>query len=306
VSGNGLIRCVVGTREYALRADDVRHVTRADQLRAATVDDGRAGELKLAGQLVPVFSLGAALGIDDSPRHPDQHIAITGDPPELVGWLADRVERAGTDDETDIAPLPRVAGGRASGWFHGVVTLADSHRVLLIDPRRLHPLHPSEPPASESSEEVWSTAQTAAPTGDPMTLVFSTPVLPQCEARRFALSGRQVVAIVQPVDSIELPGAAPHVTGLTLWRDVLVPILDYREADLRTADAGRRQLIAQTGANGARGLVCFSIDPEVVMHRPATTDRLLPDLQCPAFAAGVFDVGGEPVALLNLDALLAD
>jgi chemotaxis signal transduction protein len=303
MSADSFLRCAVGTREYVFRSEDVRHVTRTDQLRADPIADGRVGAVKLAGQDVPVFALGRALGLDDTPRLPEQHIAVTGDQHELVGWLVDHVGRANGVDDCAMATLPAAVGQRAASWFEGLVSLADGARLLLITPGNLNPLRAEgdrrEGPAFAAPAQAAGTAP-----ADPMALVFSTSVLPRCEARRYALSGRQVAAIVRPSDQIELPGSANHVAGLTLWRQLAVPILDFRESDDRGAAKHRRRIIAQSGGPGGC-LVAFSIDADVVVHRPAATNRLVVDVPCPPFAAGMFDIDGEAVALLDLDALLA-
>jgi hypothetical protein len=52
-------------------------------------------------------------------------------------------------------------------------------------------------------------------------------------------------------------------------------------------------------------LIAFAVDAEISLHRPGTGDERAAGVPCPPFAAGMFDVGGEPVALLDLDALLA-
>ncbi len=65
-----------------------------------------------------------------------------------------------------------------------------------------------------------------------MAVIFSTTVLPRCEARRYALSGRQIAAIVQPTAPIAVPGSARHVTGVTLVARAVVPVIDFRESPI--------------------------------------------------------------------------
>jgi chemotaxis signal transduction protein len=300
-----LLRCAAGTREFVIRAHEVRHVARADQLRTDDVNDGRVGTVKLGGQQVPVFSMGRVLGLagHDARVQGDQHIAVTGDPQELVGWLVDRLVREPAH-QVRISALPAFVGGQARRWFSGVVTGSDREPLLLLEPRRLNPLSADTNSNDDASETFTPPAGAAGTKAEPVALVFSTAALPPSTASRYALSGKQVAAIVQPSELITVPGCAAHVAGLTLWRDVVVPILDYR-SERQSDSANRRRLIARCGTSGKHALVAFAIDPEVVMHRPATENRLMPGIPCPPFAHGVFEVDGDQVVLLDLDALVA-
>jgi chemotaxis signal transduction protein len=302
---DGLLRCSAGGTEFAIRASDVRHVARADQLRADEKRDGRAGVIKLGGYLVPVFALHTRLGLPrtvETPE-PEQHIAVTGDQEQLVGWLVDRITRDATADAMQIAPLPASIGGDARRWFEGIVVSPD-RSVLLVNTRQLNPLA-----ADAAANMTWAPPFVQLPISDdsraePVALLFSTTALPAADTNRYALSARQVAAIIQPTEMIRVPGCAAHVAGVTLWRDVVVPVVDFRR-QLQESAANTRRLIARCGADGRQSLVAFSIDAEIVMHKPAAGDRLLPEASCPPFATGVFNIDGDRVALLDLDALVA-
>ena len=301
--GEDLLRCATAHGEFAIRSHEVRHVARAEQLRTDDRSDGSIGVLKLGHQLVPVFALERALGLanGESSTHADQHIAVTGEGNQLVGWLVDRLTREAAAD-VRIAAIPPTVGGSACRWFEAVVTLCSSgDNILLLNPNELSPFRdasggaamlpppPVPPVISQASSE-------------PVALVFSTAVLPEAAVDKFALSGRQVAAIVQPTQTISIPGSAPHVAGLTLWRDVVVPIVDYRR-DARQQSPHWRRLIAR--CSSAQSLIAFAIDDNVMMHRPANDDRPVGDIDRPSFVSGVFDVNGDRVALLDVDALLA-
>jgi len=303
--GKGMLRCLVNADEYVIRADEVRHVARADQMRADNATDGRLGALTLGGHNVPVFAMSDALGLarpDPLRRHGDQHIAVTGEPHDLVGWMVDRVGRTVADGR--VAALPPSIGGRARRWFDGVVTFADSESpLLLIAPHHLNPLNTSVDHTDTAS--VFEEAVVIeSPPAQPVALIFSTTVLPSSMARRFALSGRQVAAITQPTAPVAVPGSARHIAGLTMWRNTAVPILDFREEPDRASGGEQRQLIARCKSHGRSSLVAFAIESEIAMHRPDAQDRLLSELPPPPFTNGLFEIDGEPVALLDLDALL--
>jgi chemotaxis signal transduction protein len=307
VRDDGLVCCAVGDEQYALRGADVRQIVRVEKMLGAAGGDGRAGTLMVAGQAVPVFRLSGVLGRPIAPRDlhgAGQHIAVTGEPGQLVGWLVDRIVRTSLSKGTQVVALPAVVGPVATTWFEAVVKLGDSS-VLLLAPQYLNPL--VRGPVRYSDTRAFSAGTPATgSSAERMVLLFSTPALPRCAARRYALSGRRIAAIVQPLSPIVVPGSAPHVTGVAWWRDAVVPVIDFRgPGDHDDAAHGRRCVIAQCGARLGGTLVAFTVDAEIALHRPAAENRQAAGMPRPAFAVGMFDIDGEPVALLDLDTLLA-
>jgi chemotaxis signal transduction protein len=238
------------------------------------------------------------------PNSGGHHIAVTGEGGELVGWLVDRVVRTPLSQDAQVVALPAVVGPTATSWFEALVKVGGTS-ILLLAPRYLNPVSPRQPRAGG----IGSFAAAAKKPGDSaeqIVLLFSTPALPRCAAPRFALSGRQVAAIAQPMSPIPVPGSAPYVSGVAWWRNLVVPVIDFRGPGEHDDEAQRRrQLIAQCGPRLGNTLVAFAIDAEIALHRPGTGDAQAADVPCPSFAAGMFDIGGEPVALLDLDSLLA-
>lgn len=304
---DGVLCCDVGHEKFAFRSGDVRHVERVEYMRPDRGDAGRLGTLRLGSQTVPVFALrdvlGRALPPDHRPAGYEGHIAVTGDRHSLAGWLVDRIARPAQPAPGDIAPLPSIVGAPATSWFEGIVWLGEDESALLLAPHRLHAPAAG---AVNHGDVAFERLQSPAAEPEPVAVVFSTSVLPQSAARRYALSGRQIAAIVQPTTPIAVPGCSEYVGGVTWWRRTVVPVIDFRAPADRAVTPHRRRLIAQCGAGHNGSLVAFSIDAEVIMCRPAADHRLLPAVPCPPFASGVFDVNGEAVALLDLDALLAD
>ena len=304
---DGILCCDVAHERFAFRSGDVRHVARAEYMRPDRGDDGRLGTLRLGGQTVPVFALRDALGRapgDHQPVGHEGHIAVTGDRHSLAGWLVDRIARPAQPAPGDIAPLPSIVGAPATSWFEGIVWLGEDESALLLAPHRLQALAPRLD--ANHGEAAFERPRPKDGEPEPVAVVFSTSVLPPSAARRYALSGRQIAAIVQPTEPIAVPGCSDYVGGVMWWRRTVVPVIDFRAPGDRHLTPHRRRLIAQCGAGHSGSLVAFSIDAEVMMCKPAADHRLLPAVPCPPFASGVFDVNGEAVALLDLDALLAD
>jgi chemotaxis signal transduction protein len=307
---DGLVCCSVGDKQYALRGADVLQIVRVEKMRTASGSDSRVGTLDLAGQPVPVFRLGSVLGRTAAQRNAlnagGHHIAVTGDGRELVGWLVDRVVRTPLSQDAQVAALPAVVGPTATSWFEALVKLRGTS-ILLIAPQYLNPL--SQRQLRADAVRPFAAPAAARKPGDSaeqVVLLFSTPALPRCAAPRFALSGRQVAAISQPMSPIPIPGSAPYVTGVAWWRSLVVPVIDFRGPGRHDDEAQRRrQVIAQCGPRLGNTLVAFAVDAEIALHRPGTGDERAAGVPCPSYAAGMFDIGGEPVALLDLDSLLA-
>lgn len=305
---DGLVCCTVGDKQYALRGADVRQIVRVEKMRAAGGSDSRVGTLDLGGQPVPVFRLGSVLGrsaaLRTAPGAGGHHIAVTGEGHELVGWLVDRVVRTPLALDAQVVSLPSVVGPTAAAWFEALVKLQGTS-ILLIAPQYLNPLAQRQ----RRPDAVRAFSAPAVPNkgeSEQIVLLFSTPALPRCAAPRFALSGRQIAAIAQPMSPIPVPGSAPHVTGVAWWRNLVVPVIDFRGAGEHDDLAQRRrQVIAQCGPRLGNTLVAFVVDAEISLHRPGAGDERASGVACPSFAAGMFDIGGEPVALLDLDSLLA-
>ncbi|HEX6164071.1 MAG TPA: chemotaxis protein CheW [Vicinamibacterales bacterium] len=304
MTAQGLLRCTAGADHFALRADDVRHVARADQVRPDDTPDGRCGFVKLGSQHVPVFCLRQALGLAPLAVSAggDRHVAVTGEQHDRVGWIVDRVTREPRAGIATLAPLPPSIGGQARRWFDGVA-IGNDGPMLLINPVRLNPLGRARQECEDLTPALAPPPLADHHAAEPVALVFSTAALPSADVDKFALSGRQVAAIVPSDGAMQVPGCAAHVAGLTVWRDIAVPIVDFRD---RSSTTGRdeRRLIARC-AQGGRSLIAITIEADVRMHRPAAGDRLVTDVACPPFASGVFDLNGHRVALLDLDAVLA-
>ena len=304
VPADGVLCCDVGNERYAFRSADVRHIERAEYMRVDRGEDGRLGTLKLGAQHVPVFALSEVLGRSTPDNHAGvrgSHIAITADRGSLTGWLVDRIERTTTPAAGDIAALPSMIGTQASAWFEGIVWLVGDIAALLLAPHRL--ISRTSGSDAATGGTTFAPVQQVAPSKESVAVIFSTSALPPSTAMRYALSGRQVTAIVPSTAAISVPGCNGYVEGITRWQHAAVPRLDFRAPEARTSH--RRQLVAQCGARQQGALLALPIDAEVTMLHAADEHHSLPGVPCPAFASGVFSVNGETVALLDLDALLA-
>ena len=293
-----LVCCVVGNERYAVRGADVQRVIRAEAMQPERGANGRVGTLGGGRDPVPVYPLAARLG--RSTASTGTHIMVTSGACEPVGWLVDRVVRMPRARGTRVLPLPSVVGPVPAAWFEGLLTI-DDLPCLLLSPSGADPcadvpaFRPAPAPAPVRA------ARTAAAAG--MVVLFSSPALPPCDAPRVALSARQVAAVVPSLMAIPVPGSPPHVRGVARWRDTAVPVVDFRENG-RSASR-TRYLVARGGARLQGAMVAFAIDADVALHRAEEQDREVGgDVPRPGFLVGRFAIGAEPVALLDLDALV--
>jgi chemotaxis signal transduction protein len=249
-----------------------------------------------------VFELGRVLGRVPTgaapPTASGQHIAVTGDDRGLIGWLADRIVRTPQSDVTDVVPLPRAVGGLGAAWFEAVVKVSE-RSVLLLAPRQLYA--PTPWSNRHDTTPAFAPRPSAGKAADPMVMVFTSPALPKCAARHYALSARQIVAVVKSIAAMPVPGSAPHVVGIAWWRRTIVPLVDFRSEAERTAAPGARFVIAQCAGRLRDPAVAFPIDAETTLHRATGEQRQLTSVTRPAFAAGLFEIDGRPLALLDLD-----
>jgi chemotaxis signal transduction protein len=291
-----LVRCVIGLEQYALLREDVRSVARADRIRREPGANGRVGFLPYGSVDVPVYRLAALLNRPLAASGDDHHVVITQGHGELFGLVVDRIARSTIADGDTLQPLPSVVGA-AAVRFRGLVPVGDALCLVLappaLDPQRRFERPPAFPPTA-SSAAAGGAAHTAAAAD--LAIVFSTPALPEQARIRHAVGARRVAALVQSLPSVPLPGGPRYVAALGWWRRTVVPIVDFTGA--ARAGAAARYLLARCGRRFDGALVALPVGSEVALHRATADDRQI--------AAGVYGIGGEAVALLDLDHLIAD
>lgn len=309
MSGDRIVSCLVGRDEYVLRGSDVRVIVRAEQMRRGPDADGTVGTLAIGDDTVPVYRLATALGIGAATRPPGGgHIVVTVGPGGMIGWLVDKLMPSQVPGAAHLLALPAMVGARATRWFEGLLTL-DDRSLLLVSPATLDPrVHPQS--ASAWGIEAPAAAPASPPAADDvskMIVMFASPGLPRLDTYRYALSARQIAAAVQSLPVIAVPGSAPHVIGVASWHDDVLPVVDFRsEGERRDAREQTRYLVVRGGRRLHGIPVAFPVDPDVRLYQPAPGDRQVVGLTPnPRFVTGVFSAAGEPVALLDLDALLA-
>jgi chemotaxis signal transduction protein len=293
-----LVRCEISGRPYAFDCADVRLIVRSEQMIPASEDDGRVGELRSPDR-IPVYSVGALL-------HPSaatdggEHVIVTGNRDSRVGWQVDRVLRGTREGGLELLQLPELAGPIARRWFKALVNDPDHEPGLVCSPRGLDPRAPASlgPDLSPRPGVVLTTVGANAG----IVAMFSSPALPRCGATRYAISARTILAVAQLLSPRAVPGTPAYVVGLAPWRGLAVPVIDLSGNSVLSSSG--RYLVALCGRTSPFP-VAIPIDRDVVLHRASDRDTLL-DARGADHPAGVhvFEVGGEPVGLVDLATLV--
>lgn len=308
IGPEGFICCLLGDEQYALHAADVRIVARAEQMRVEpTTPAGRVGMLAHAGRELPVYSLSALFGRAADRSGLDRHVIVSrGATGEAYGLLVDRMLRA-PGNPGRLLPIPATVGQLAAEWFDGLLTFGGDLSCLVLSPSALDPRRPSgvtrvtnmpgQPPqvtARRAPAEIVAT--------------FTSDALPDIGIRRFALGAHRVAAVAQSLPAIPVPGASAWVAQLGRWRDHAVPILSFNgRSQAPHLNGSRRCLVVRTGGRYSGGFVAFAVNADIELHRATgatagSSDQSTADAE---FVVGVYNVGQEPVAFLDVDRLAA-
>jgi len=294
---NDLVCCRIGSEQYALMRGDVHRVARADEVHFERAADGRVGVLAYGDEAVPVYRLAARLGRADHAASAEHHVVVTRGNGDPFGLLVDHTWRTRIADAGEIRSLPSILGPLATARFSGIVPIDDA-LLLVLSPAAIDPIGARYDTADDAETGADASVAAARASAD-LALLFSTDAIPRRERTRYAINARRVVALVQTLPSVIVPGALPFVAAIGWWRRTVVPILDFRSAAMRaTAAAPTRYLVMRCGRSLGGALVAFPTGTDLTLHRATEDDREI--------AEGIYGIGREPVALLDLDRLITE
>lgn len=223
-----VVRCGIGKQTFALELDQVRGIQRADRLRAEE-DSGTplVGWLPHRGEEIPVYRLGELLGCEGGTATPDyEHILVVDVGGAIWGLLVDHVSQVTHIDSDHVQTLPQSVADPLSACFHGAVEY-DGTIHLLLAPERLNPDLPPMPlPARFHAKTPKGLAPIRADAAGRLVLFGLHDAV---EGERPILCGlpiSQVAEILEPPPLVPVPGAPEFALGVTLWRSVVVPVID--------------------------------------------------------------------------------
>lgn len=311
---DALVSCTVGDVDYALRADDIVAVMRAERMRAPAACEAGIGVVTVGSERASVYPLSTTVGLSGAEENHnntrrDRHIVVLRGAHGLTGWLVDRVSRSRLPAPTRILPLPTLVGARARQWFAGVLSTAD-RAVLLLSLSSAGNCDPTCVADTQNSVAHTRSASVSPPTTDgPLVVTFSTDALPRCGVARYAISARRVAGVESGLEVVAVPGSESPVIGVSVWRGEVLPVLDVRSGAAHPAVDRRRLLIVRCGGPRAATAVAIPVDAETALYQPTSDNPLLDAARLeadviPPYVVGLFDVRGQTVALIDPDALV--
>jgi purine-binding chemotaxis protein CheW len=272
-----MIRCNVAGEAYALDANRVQGIQRADRLHPLAGEDGLVGRLSGAGGEVSVYSLARLLRRPGRRADGTEHVVLVNTGPQPWGLLVDRVSQMGKVPANAVELLPPLVRNPATDYFQEVVKL-EREMLLCLSPERLRPAARPPQPAFEPRTKPGTSGRQAAPANGPMrtrhrsgrqVVLFSTSE-PRPEERpvTFGLSITQVAEILDLPAVVAVPGAPTFTVGLVNWRSRAVPVIDLtRRLGLPPSSPGKgaRLLISHTSRRPE--LVGFLVRPSIRVVR---------------------------------------
>lgn len=122
----------VGDERLALEADETHRVVPASPVRRVPHRTNAvfAGLANVAGELTPVASIGAALGI--APAAQQTHFIVIGDAGARWAFAADRVEGVRRVDASRVVAAPTTVRHAADGCTRHLVPVSDGDREELV------------------------------------------------------------------------------------------------------------------------------------------------------------------------------
>lgn len=302
----------IGNERFAVHISDVHDFIESDRIRLEkNSQTGSVGVLqRRGGVVIPVFSLGEKLGI--------QHATTLGR--VLIVMKSSGTQEAYAVDEVDqpievrpshyypVAPLADPSG---DGAVQGII-VHEGNLLLRIDPSRIQAQRADARVDSIPTPERTLPIEAGPVAGSGSIFVFLLPaVTPGDRDILFAVSGKQVLEIVEESPAVPFPAAPRFVPGLALWRNRPLPVVDLASIlGWEALPQERRNLLVARSAGGA-GMVALSISGTArtivlpIQHRlmgEQEIESVEPRLR--AVSTAVFDIRGRVVSLLDIDYLL--
>ncbi len=264
-----LIPCQAGGRSYYLDAASVRSVHRKEEWRLNWRTETPLGWIQYQGEDVPILDLARALGVSHTLVAESAVVVETEAGPKA--WGVGGVGRVVALPEDRVLPVPPSCWTEDSPPWLGVVT-GEGTQALCVSPQYLG-LGDEFPRPAAHAAILTRPSSPARITG--RALLFSSydgkGRLPDV---RFCMGFGQVAEFVTAPRVVSIPSGRPWLTGLIVWRDRSVPVINLgwgvtgKAGPVETED----YLIARATAEGEFAAVPVFGPPEAV-ELPFECDR---------------------------------
>ncbi|VTT97771.1 chemotaxis protein : CheW protein OS=Methylobacterium sp. GXF4 GN=WYO_4970 PE=4 SV=1: CheW: CheW [Gemmataceae bacterium] len=296
-------QCRVRDVPVALDLGAVRGVERADRMAAAPGDGDwpQVGSLPTRGGDAPVFSLAGLLGFPPIAAADGAHVLLCETPHGTAGVLVDQTAQGAAVGPEGFLAMPAVVG---SPHFPAVVRTGGS-LLPFLDPAALLG---GAPPCEFPANVPWRvTASEAAQRRLVLVPVPMPARMPGDREWAVGLPAATVAELVEPERLVAVPGAPPHVAGVTAWRDRVVGVVNLAAWLGLPPTAPGRALVAVVAAPGGREPVGLLVPrgvrvlklpvPNVASQRtfPGLADRVV----------SLVEAGDHTIALVDLAELTA-
>jgi len=309
--GEQVVIFALGGGKFAAPMRLVQEIIRVpDTVRVPLAPSHLSGLGNLRGRVLPIFSLRHMLGMEDVVGDESTRALVirVGTP---LGFLVDKVHSVMTFDPGQIEPASRVEGSIDSEWLSGMIR-RDDDVILLIDVEKLlqqagrawqgmggkeggehFDRQESETVEQKSNQDEWHLVSFEVANQE-----YATPI-------------ESVQEIVQaPQQYTEIPNSPPHILGLMVLRQRLLPLVSLRclfglpQAQM---EEHHRVVVLQLGQNLSVGVVMDRVHE--VLRVPKSTVEGIPKILENTHSARQLsamcrlDGGKRIVSVLNIDAM---
>jgi len=302
----------IGNERFAVHISDVNDFIESERIRLEKdLHTGSVGVLqRRGGATIPVYSLGERLGIQGSGSVGRVVIVMKGEGSQQA-YAVDDVDQPIEVRPSHYYPVSSLADPTGEGAVQGII-VHDGNLLLRIDPARIRKHRAAAPLDSIPTPERRMPVETGPAAGSGSIFVFLLPaVTPGGRDILFAVSGKQVLEIVEESPAVPFPAAPRFVPGLALWRNRPLPVVDMAAIlGWEPLPQERRNLLVARSAGGA-GMVALSISGTArtivlpIQHRVMGEEEIeAAEPRLRAVSTAVFDIRGRVVSLLDIDYLL--
>lgn len=225
-SANRILRlmpCHAGGRSYYLDAASVRSVHRKEEWRLNWRSDSPLGWIRHGDGELPILDMARALGVAHSQVADNAFVVDTSEGPRA--WGVGGVGRVISILDEQLLPVPEpcLEGSVSAPWL-GLVTGQETE-ALCLAPQWLGAASDASAVALQPAAPAAPAAAGAKPTG--RAILFAgydgKGRLPEI---RFCFGFGQIGEFITAPQVIPFPGGPAWLSGLLVWRDRTVPIVN--------------------------------------------------------------------------------
>ena len=263
MEGNQFVTFAVGGEMFATSMAPVQEIIRVPAVaRVPLAPASLLGLANLRGRVLPIVNLRHVFGLPNV-EATDSTRALVIDFGAPLGFVVDRVASVIAVDPQDLEPVADIQTTVQADLLTGVVKGAGGVLTMVLDFERI--VKREFAAIAEVGKDYGVTAAGSTMESeqegerDEVQLVSFT-----VERQEFAADITNVKEIVQaPQSAVQVPNAPPHVLGLMMLRERLLPLVSLRQLlglPIVSLDETQRVVVLSLGTGQAVGVVADSVD----------------------------------------------